>query len=260
MAVFTSGELATVRAAISASRRVRAPRTAHLAPACSRPRRPRPACGRAAPRSASSARANWRRPLPAALERRVLGQPVGEDRHRVAGGLIAVHRDPVEASGRWPGAAPAAASRRATIASVARKQNMVAMCGSSMPTPLAMPPIVTGRPARSNRRAASFGRVSVVMMASAAQPAALRREPLDQLGQPGPDLVHRQRLADHAGRGDQHLPRRDPQQLAGDAGHLARVLDALLAGAHVGAAARRPGWPGRGRHARAPARRAPARP
>ncbi len=58
---------------------------------------------------------------------------------------------------------------RAITASVARKQNMVARCGSSIATPLAMPPMVTGRPATSSRAAASFGRVSVVMIASAAR-------------------------------------------------------------------------------------------
>jgi len=51
---------------------------------------------------------------------------------------------------------------------VATKQNIVARCGSSIPTPLAMPPIVTDLPFTSTRSAASLGRVSVVMMASAA--------------------------------------------------------------------------------------------
>ena len=57
---------------------------------------------------------------------------------------------------------------RATTASVATKQNMVARWGSSIATPLAIPPIVTGRPPMSTRSAASLGRVSVVMIASAA--------------------------------------------------------------------------------------------
>jgi hypothetical protein len=57
---------------------------------------------------------------------------------------------------------------RATAASDATKQNIVARCGSSIATPFAMPPIVTGRPPISTRTAASFGRVSVVMIASAA--------------------------------------------------------------------------------------------
>ena len=45
---------------------------------------------------------------------------------------------------------------------------MVARCGSIMPTPLAMPPTVTGRPPTSTRAAASLVRVSVVRIASAA--------------------------------------------------------------------------------------------
>src|SRR5437667_187009 len=57
---------------------------------------------------------------------------------------------------------------RATTASVATKQNIVARWGSSIATPLAIPPIVTGRPPTSTRSADSLGRVSVVMMASAA--------------------------------------------------------------------------------------------
>ncbi len=57
---------------------------------------------------------------------------------------------------------------RATAASDATKQNIVARCGSSIATPFAIPPIVTGRPPTSTRTAASLGCVSVVMMASAA--------------------------------------------------------------------------------------------
>src|SRR3989441_1145872 len=63
---------------------------------------------------------------------------------------------------------PAPSAPRATFASVATKQNIVARWGSSIATPLALPPIVTGRPPTSTRSADSLGRVSVVMMASAA--------------------------------------------------------------------------------------------
>ncbi len=45
---------------------------------------------------------------------------------------------------------------------------MVAMLGWIIPAPLAIPPIRTGRPSSSNSTAVDFGRVSVVMMASAA--------------------------------------------------------------------------------------------
>ena len=51
---------------------------------------------------------------------------------------------------------------------------MVAMSGAIIPEPLAMPFIVTARPSISARAVASFGKVSVVTMASAAaaQPSA----------------------------------------------------------------------------------------
>jgi hypothetical protein len=72
----------------------------------------------------------------------------------------------------------------ATIASVAMKQNIVARCGSSIPTPLAIPPIVTGRPATSTRSAASLGVVSVVMIASAACRPPCGDSPRTTLGSP----------------------------------------------------------------------------
>src|SRR6266853_1965278 len=221
IAVFTSGELATERAASTASRRVRAPRTAistsFVAPSPS-------STSMRARRSvmASSARANWRSPLPPRSSDAFSASPLAS---RATVSLVdwspsTVMRLNERSTERR---STRGSESRATIASVARKQNIVAMCGSSMPTPLAMPPMVTGRPATSTRRAASFGR----------EPPALRREALHQLGQPGSDLVHRQRLADDAGGGDQDLARRDAQQLPGDPGHLARVLHPLLAGAHV---------------------------
>ncbi len=47
-----------------------------------------------------------------------------------------------------------------------------------------MPPMVTGRPATSTRRAASFGRVSVVMIASAARRPPWGERPFTSLGNP----------------------------------------------------------------------------
>ncbi len=57
---------------------------------------------------------------------------------------------------------------RATGASVKTKLSMVAMSGAIMPAPLAMPLIVTATPPISACAVASFGNVSVVMMARAA--------------------------------------------------------------------------------------------
>ncbi|GJE45618.1 hypothetical protein AEGHOMDF_4818 [Methylobacterium soli] len=53
-------------------------------------------------------------------------------------------------------------------ASVKTKDSIVAMSGAIMPAPLAMPLIRTGTPAISAVRVASFGKVSVVMIAWAA--------------------------------------------------------------------------------------------
>jgi hypothetical protein len=76
------------------------------------------------------------------------------------------------------------------------KQNIVARCGSSIATPFAIPPIVTGRPLTSTRR-----------------------------------------HADHTRGGDQHVLRRDLEELAREPRHLARVAEALLARADVRASA-----------------------
>jgi len=63
---------------------------------------------------------------------------------------------------------------RAMTASVATKPSMVAILGAIIPAPLAMPPMVTNLSPSSTRVLASFGTVSVVMMARAAsaQPSA----------------------------------------------------------------------------------------
>ncbi len=54
------------------------------------------------------------------------------------------------------------------VASVVKKASIVAMFGAIMPAPLAMPPIVQGAPPSVSSTEASFGLVSVVMMARAA--------------------------------------------------------------------------------------------
>ncbi len=60
-------------------------------------------------------------------------------------------------------------------ASVVRKASIVPICGWIIPEPFAVPPIRAVRsPPRSNSAAASFGRVSVVMIARATARSALR--------------------------------------------------------------------------------------
>lgn len=79
----------------------------------------------------------------------------------------------------------ASRSAGATAASVATKASIVAIRGSIMPDPLAMPPMAIRRPSASKATAACLGTVSVVMMAVAAsappsgeRAAAARRAPL----------------------------------------------------------------------------------
>ena len=61
-------------------------------------------------------------------------------------------------------------SAGSTAASVVRKPSIVAMFGSIMPEPLAIPPIWKTPPGVDTRTAVSFGDGSVVMIASAAAP------------------------------------------------------------------------------------------
>ncbi len=57
-------------------------------------------------------------------------------------------------------------------ASVKTNDSMVAMSGAIMPAPLAMPAMVTSTPSMATVAAASFGKVSVVMIARAASTMA----------------------------------------------------------------------------------------
>ena len=98
-------------------------------------------------------------------------------------------------------------------------------------------PCVTGRPLTSTRSAASLGRVSVVMMASAAARPPCGDSDLTSFGSAARILS--------IGSGTPITPVAaistwrggDAEQVAHEPGHLAGVLDALLAGADVGAAA-----------------------
>src|SRR5882724_141094 len=166
MAVFTSGELATLRAATSASFRLAAPRTmietslVAPSPSCTSMRASRPV-------SASSAAANSRVPRPprsiGGFSARPLAMTATVSLVEVS--LSTVMRLNERSTVRL---STGSSAPRATAASVVTKQNIVAMWGSIMPTPLAIPPRVTVRPPISQRSAASFVRVSVVRMASAA--------------------------------------------------------------------------------------------
>src|SRR6202795_2749721 len=179
-AVLTSGEFATDRAASSASRRVRAPlplpSTTLVAPS------PSATSMRASfATTASSPRANSRRPrLPrssGAFSASPFASTATVSLVDWSPSTVIRLSDPSTARLSTRGSAS-----EATIASVARKQNIVARCGSSMPTPLAMPPIVIGRPPISIRRAASLSRVSVVMIASAALRPPWGERPLTSFG------------------------------------------------------------------------------
>ena len=118
----------------------------------------------------------------------------------------------------------AAASARcssagATAASVVTNPSIVAIIGSIMPEPLAMPPTRKVPLSRlRSRTRVSFGNGSVVMMPRAASRAARRRQRVGRRGDAALDLRHVQLDADDAGRGDQHvagLARRAPPRELG---------------------------------------------
>src|SRR5690606_39221291 len=71
-----------------------------------------------------------------------------------------------------------------TMASVATNPNMVAILGLIMPAPLEIPVIVTVFPSTTICRHAPFGRVSVVMMPSAASDQASASSACKAAGKP----------------------------------------------------------------------------
>ena len=113
------------------------------------------------------------------------------------------------------------------------------MFGSIMPAPLAMPASVTVAPADAGRAARrASARVSVVMIARAASGEAVRRERgAPRRAMPRADLRHRQRLPDHAGRGDEHLARRAADRARRARRHRLGVAQAARAHRDVRAAA-----------------------
>ena len=82
------------------------------------------------------------------------------------------------------------------------------MSGAIMPEPLAKPLIRTVAPSIVAVAVAPFGKVSVVMIARAAASQASAASSRADFGQGADDLLGRRRLADDAGRGDEHLARR----------------------------------------------------
>ena len=107
--------------------------------------------------------------------------------------------------------------------------SIVARSGWIIPEPFAIPPTVN--PPRATT--ASFGRVSVVMIASAASRAAVLRERRDGRVEPGQQPVQRQPRADHAGREDEHLLGVEVEQPRRLGGARERVELAALAGGRV---------------------------
>ena len=139
------------------------------------------------------------------------GRAAGEDGGGVAGGRVGVDAHRVEGAVDHPAERWRRASSAATSASVKKKASSVAMSGSIMPTPLAMPtidawpPSAVGdawptRPWRRCRWSSSRWRParrrSTVERAAASDAEVLAHP------------VHRVGPADHAGRGDEHVARR----------------------------------------------------
>ena len=132
---------------------------------------------------ASSARANWRRALPPRSSEAFSARPLASTAtvSLVDWSLSTVMRlnEPSTARRSTRGS-----ESRATNASGGRKHNNVAKCGALIPSHLAMQAMVTGRPATSTSSAASFGLVSVVMIASAARRPPCGDSPITSLGSP----------------------------------------------------------------------------
>ena len=100
---------------------------------------------------------------------------VGQCEDAIVGRALAVNGDRVERVATTRLGRRAATAAGSTAASVVRKPSIVAMRGSIMPEPLAMPPTRNGADSVVTSTAHSFGNGSVVMIARAASRAAARR-------------------------------------------------------------------------------------
>ncbi|OGX40422.1 MAG: hypothetical protein A3C53_02480 [Omnitrophica WOR_2 bacterium RIFCSPHIGHO2_02_FULL_68_15] len=164
--VFTSRELAMVRAAFWASWAETAPRTSTVI------RWPAPSPSRtiafaSVSQTCVSARVN----VASAVSPCWIGRfPAAPLASRSTASFVDISPSTVMALNEWATACLRAIRRagRVIAASVVRNANIVAIAGLIIPDPLAMPPIRTGVPATENSTAVSFTTRSVVMIASAA--------------------------------------------------------------------------------------------
>ena len=124
-----------------------------------------------------------------------------------------------------------------TFASVVRKPSMVAMFGSIIPEPLAVPPTVKVPRGVFTVTACSLGNGSVVMIARAITPPCPRSRAAAAWRMPGTTLSILSPTPITPGRRHQHLFDRAAQRRRHLHRHLAGVEQAVLAGAGVGAAA-----------------------
>ena len=124
------------------------------------------------------------------------------------------------------------ARRRRPSASVSSTAIIVAMSGSIIPTPLAMPTTRAGR--RRPCAAATFGTVSVVMIPRAAASASVPTGSGRHRGHAGQDPIHRVAPADHARRRDQHVAAATAEPLPATADDDLGVGQTLGAGRDVG--------------------------
>jgi hypothetical protein len=120
-------------------------------------------------------------------------------------------------------------------ASVKMKDSIVAMSGAIMPAPLAMPLMVTLALPSLTVAVATFGKVSVVMIALA-RPDNRRARLLGEPAEHAVELGRVQRLADHAGRGQENLALAAPDRFGSDLRSQRGGAAAGLAGEGVGIA------------------------
>ena len=121
-------------------------------------------------------------------------------------------------------------------ASVKTKDSMVAMSGAIMPAPLAMPLMVTvALPSRARRGRDLRKRVGGHDGAGGVEPAAALRVRHKTLHHAG-ERARVERLADHAGRGEEHLVGLAADGLGGEFGGERAGRAAGLAGKRIGVA------------------------
>ena len=127
-----------------------------------------------------------------------------------------------------PSRSSALSTAGAIGASVKMNDSIVPMSGAIMPAPLAMPQIVTAVRFMPTMAAAPFGKVSVVMIALAAECQSPAFASAVRPSMTPPNLVGIERLADHAGRGKEHIGRFAACGFGGDlGGQLGRRLARL---------------------------------